>query len=194
MRGREGEVGWPTSTTKEQAEIHTATSSPHEPLRAHPLATSDQPHDRLPSSPTLYPTHRRQLALVVERPEVVEHLQRAHERLGRWGVHEVKVHEVVDPELFQLEHHRAEVRSEDLRVRLVLQVLVEAVLRVQPEALAWPRSPRTARTLVGRRAGDGGDEEGLDSDARVVDLLLGEAGVDDVDDAVDCEGGLGDVG
>lgn len=38
------------------------------------------------------PTHRREVAVVVDRAQVVEHLQRAHERLRRGRVHEVKVH------------------------------------------------------------------------------------------------------
>ena len=45
------------------------------------------------------PAQLGQVALVVERAEVVEELERAHERLRRRRVHKVKVHEVVDAEL-----------------------------------------------------------------------------------------------
>lgn len=40
----------------------------------------------------------------------------AHERLWRGRVHEVKVDEVVDPELLELQHDRAQVGAQDLRV------------------------------------------------------------------------------
>ena len=38
----------------------------------------------------------------------------------RWWVHEVEVDEVVDAELLQLQHHRPEVRPQDLGVSVVL--------------------------------------------------------------------------
>mmetsp|Transcript_80034 Transcript_80034/g.214217 ORF Transcript_80034/g.214217 Transcript_80034/m.214217 type:complete len:283 (-) Transcript_80034:1008-1856(-) len=139
-------------------------------------------------------TEVRQVPVVVERPEVVEELEGAHERLGRGGVHEVEVHQVVDAQLLEGEHHRPQVGPQHLGVGLLLQLLLEGLLRVEPEALAGPRASRTPRALVGRRLGDGRDQQRLDSDARVVHLLLAEAGVDDVDDAVDGERCLGDVG
>lgn len=67
-------------------------------------------------------------------------------------------------------------------------------LGVQPEALARSRPSCTSRPLVRTRLGNRTDKERLDPDPRVVDLLLREAGVDDVDDAVDRERGLGNVG
>ena len=43
-----------------------------------------------------------EVAVVVERREVVEQLERAHQRLRRRRVHEVEVHQVVDAQLLQL--------------------------------------------------------------------------------------------
>ncbi len=45
-----------------------------------------------PTHPLHPPTHRRQVPVVVDSAQVVEHLERTHERLGRGGVHEVEVH------------------------------------------------------------------------------------------------------
>ena len=45
------------------------------------------------------PPEAGELALVVQRAQVVEQLESAHQRLGRRRVHEVEVHEVVDAEL-----------------------------------------------------------------------------------------------
>lgn len=38
----------------------------------------------------------RQLALVVDRREIVEQLERTHQRLRRRRIHEVKVHQIFD--------------------------------------------------------------------------------------------------
>ena len=61
-----------------------------------------------------------EVAVVVERREVVEQLEGAHQRLRRRRVHEVEVHEVVDAQLLQLQHHRAQVRPQDLGICVVL--------------------------------------------------------------------------
>lgn len=137
---------------------------------------------------------RGELAVVVEAGEVVELLEGAHHGLGRGGVHEIKVDEVLDAELLELQDRVGEVGAQDLRVRLLNELLLEGLLRVQPEALSRLGTTGTTGTLLGRGLGDGGDKEGLDADARVVDLLLAEARVDDVDDTVDGEGGFGNVG
>ena len=60
-------------------------------------------------------------------------------------------HQVVDAELLQLQHDGAQVGAQDLRVRLLLQVLLEGRLRVQPEALARPRPPGAPGPLVRAR-------------------------------------------
>lgn len=60
-------------------------------------------------------------------------------------------HQVINPQLLQLQHHGAQVGAKNLRVCLLLQVLAEGLLRVQPEALARPCTPRTPRPLVCRR-------------------------------------------
>lgn len=72
-------------------------------------------------------------------------LETVRVRVGR------EARQVVDAQLLELYDHGAQVGAQDLRVRLLLQVLLEAGLRVQPEALARLRAPRAARALV--RAG-----------------------------------------
>ncbi len=62
-----------------------------------------------------------------------------------------QTHEVVDAELFQLQHHGSQVGAQDLRVRLLLQVLVERRLRVQAEALAGLRAAGATSALVRAR-------------------------------------------
>lgn len=57
-----------------------------------------------------------------------------------------------------------------------------------------PRSASAATALVRRRARDGGDEKALYAGAGIVHLLFGEAGVDDVHNAVNRQRRLGDVG
>eukprot|EP00754_Rhynchopus_humris_P006658 Rhum_TRINITY_DN13182_c1_g1::Rhum_TRINITY_DN13182_c1_g1_i1::g.57091::m.57091 len=136
---------------------------------------------------------RRQVALVGQAAQEVQQLERTHQGLGRGGVHPVEVHEVLNAQLLQLQHDGAEVRPQDLGVRLRDEVALERLLRVQPEALAGTRATGTARTLVGGGLRDGGDEKALHADTRVVHLLLREARVHHVHDAVDGHGGLRDV-
>mmetsp|Transcript_15069 Transcript_15069/g.63555 ORF Transcript_15069/g.63555 Transcript_15069/m.63555 type:complete len:372 (+) Transcript_15069:2103-3218(+) len=137
--------------------------------------------------------HLGEVPVVVQRAQVVEQLQRAHQRLGRGRVHEVEVHQVVDAELLQLEHHRSQVRAENLRVRLLLQVLLERRLRVQAETLPRPCAPRATGALVRGGARDGRHQQRFDADTRVIHLLLGKPGIEHVHDAVDGERRLGNV-
>ena len=134
-----------------------------------------------------------EVALVVQRAQVVEQLQRAYQRLWGGHVHEVEVDQVVDAQLLQLQHHSAEVGAEDLGVGVVLHFRLVCLLRVQTEALTGTSSPGAACSLLGAGLGDGGHEQRLHSDAGVVHLLLGEAGVYHERNPVDGEGGLRDV-
>ena len=67
---------------------------------------------------------------------------------GRGGA---RAHQVVDAQLFELQHDGAQVGAQDLGVGLLLQVLLEGVLRVQPEALARLRAPGAPGPLVRAR-------------------------------------------
>ena len=51
------------------------------------------------------------------------------------------------------------------------QLFAECLLRVEPEALSGLGAAGAARPLVGGGFGDGGDEERLDPDARIVHLM-----------------------
>jgi len=81
----------------------------------------------------------------------------------------------------------------DLGYGIVVQLLLVRRQRVQPEALARRHAARPARPLVGRRLRDGRHHQALHARARIVSLLLVEARVDHVDDAVDGQRGLGYV-
>jgi hypothetical protein len=135
-----------------------------------------------------------QIAVVVERAEIVERLERAHHRLGRRRVHEVKVHEVVDAQLLQLQHDGGEVGAQNLRVRLRDQLLLERLLGVEAKALAGPRATGATGALLRAGAADRRDEQRLDAHARIVHFGLAEARIDHIDDAVDRQRRLGDVG
>lgn len=87
-----------------------------------------------------------------------------------WGVHEVKMHQVINAQLLQLQHHRAQVGPQDFRVRVLLHLRRVRFLRVQAEALARPRAPGSTRPLLSAGLGDGCHQEGLHSDTRVVHL------------------------
>ena len=55
--------------------------------------------------------------------------------------------------------------------RLLHQLFAECLLRVEPEALSGLGTTGAARPLVGGGLGDGGDEERLDPDPRIVHLM-----------------------
>mmetsp|Transcript_79232 Transcript_79232/g.210411 ORF Transcript_79232/g.210411 Transcript_79232/m.210411 type:complete len:458 (+) Transcript_79232:652-2025(+) len=135
----------------------------------------------------------RKIPVIIEATEVIEHLECAHQGLGRRGVQEVKVHEVVDSQLLQRQDHDAEVGSQDLRVCLLGQLCLEGLLRVEPEALPGLRAPGSARPLRGGGLRHRRDEQGLDADPGVVDLLLGKAWIHHVHNAVNGDRRLGDV-
>ena len=59
-----------------------------------------------------------------------------------------RAHQVIDAELLQLQHNRAQIGAQDLWVGLLLQVLPKGRLCVQPEALSWPCAPCTPRPLM----------------------------------------------
>ena len=65
-----------------------------------------------------------------------------------WWIHEVKVHQVVDTQLLELQHHSAQVGTQDLRVGVLLHLI-----RV---GLLWRGRGRRR----GRRRGRGGEGRG----------------------------------
>ncbi len=56
-----------------------------------------------------------------------------HENKRTWRVHEVKMDEVVDSQLLELQHNGAQVGAQDLGVRVLLHLVLVRFLRVQPE-------------------------------------------------------------
>mmetsp|Transcript_9474 Transcript_9474/g.20872 ORF Transcript_9474/g.20872 Transcript_9474/m.20872 type:complete len:262 (-) Transcript_9474:1130-1915(-) len=90
-----------------------------------------------------------QLPLVVQGANVIQQLQRSHQRLRRRRVHEIKVHQVIHPQLLQRQHHRPQIRSQNLGEGGVLQLTLEGLLGVEPEALPRPGPPGAPGALLG---------------------------------------------
>lgn len=127
------------------------------------------------------------VAFVVEAGEVVEFFEGAHQGFGRGRVHEVEVDEVVDAEFFKVEDRGGEVGAEYFRVRGLDEFFLEGGFGIEAEAFAGTSTACSSGALLCGGFGYGGDEEGFDSYAGVVDLLLAEARVHYVYDAVDCQ-------
>jgi len=53
----------------------------------------------------------RELTFIVEGAEVVQLLKSSHERLWSWWIHVIKMDQVVDAELLQVEDNIAKIRS-----------------------------------------------------------------------------------
>mmetsp|Transcript_15732 Transcript_15732/g.52661 ORF Transcript_15732/g.52661 Transcript_15732/m.52661 type:complete len:620 (+) Transcript_15732:595-2454(+) len=134
------------------------------------------------------------VTIVIQSSEVVEELERSHQSLGGWRIHEVEMHQIVDPQLLQGEHNRPQVRSEHLGVSLLLQLLVECLLSVETEALPWPCTSCTTCSLVRACLRDSRDEQGFYSNPGVVHLLFAESGIDHIDDSINCQGCFCNVG
>jgi len=65
------------------------------------------------------------------------------------------------------------------------QLILVLALRVQPECLAGSCASGSTTPLVGIGLRNGIDLQGVHADARIVDLQLAVAGIDDIDDAID---------
>ena len=122
------------------------------------------------------------------------------------------MNQIVDSKLFQLQHDGAQIRSQNLRIRLILHFALVRLLRVQAKALAGARSTGATGSLLGARLRDGRHQQGLDTNTRIVDLeekklikegdsrtlhpclLFRKSRINDEDDAVDCQRGFGYVG
>ena len=110
------------------------------------------------------------------------------------GVHEGEGEEVAHAEGFEEEDRVGEVGALDLGDGLRVEFALEGRFGVEVVGFAGARAAGAAGALGGVGLGDGRDLEGVHSHAGVVDFEFGEAGVDDVHDAVDGERGFGDVG
>mmetsp|Transcript_31993 Transcript_31993/g.75370 ORF Transcript_31993/g.75370 Transcript_31993/m.75370 type:complete len:202 (+) Transcript_31993:814-1419(+) len=134
-----------------------------------------------------------ELPRVAQRPEdpkLVHGVE--HDLLGR-GVHEVEVQQVLDAEGLEEEDDVAEVGALDLRDRVVQHLKLVGRLGVEAPRNARPRPPCPPLPLPRVRLALGSDLERVHAHARVVDLELIVAAVDDVLDAVDRQRRLCDV-
>ena len=78
--------------------------------------------------------------------------------------------QIVNAKLLELQHHGAEVGTQDLWVRVVLHLARVRLLRVQPETLAGAGTAGAPRPLLGTGLTDGRHEQGLHTDTGVVHL------------------------
>ena len=77
---------------------------------------------------------------------------------------------------------------------LLLELVHEVRLRIKPETLPWPRTTRTTRSLPGRGFGYWANEQTFNSYPGVVDLLFGEARINDVYNSIYRQGGFSNIG
>ena len=77
---------------------------------------------------------------------------------------------IIDAQFLQLKYNGAKVGAEDLRVSVVLHLVLVSFLGVESEALARLRPSSTAGPLLCTGFGDGGHQQRLHSDTRVVYL------------------------
>ncbi len=97
------------------------------------------------------------------------------------------------PRDFSINTRVAQVRSLNLGNGLDVQLIPECLFRVQPESLAGSCSAGTTGPLLGIRLRDGSDLKGVHAHLRVVHFQFREAGVNDVNNAIDCKTRFGDV-
>lgn len=135
----------------------------------------------------------RQLGVGVERAEREEQLERADDEARGRGGQEVEARDVVDAERLELQYHGRQVAALDLRDGRGRQG-GEAGRSVQPVALARLGAAGAAGALGGGGAGHGHGGQRVDAGGGIVGAQLDEAAVDDIEDAVDGDGGFGDVG
>jgi len=101
-------------------------------------------------------------------------LEGSHQGFGGWRVHEIEMDQIVDAQLLQLENDRPKIGSQDFGVGVLLHLVLVSLLGVESEAFPGLSSAGTAGALLSRGLRNGRNEKGLDSDSRVVDLLLRE--------------------
>jgi len=106
---------------------------------------------------------------------------------------EGEVFDFAEGEGFHLEDDGCEVGAEDFGFS-ECGASEKVVCGIEADADAGGDAAAAAHALVGGGLGDGLDGEALDFGARGVAGDSGEAGVDDIFDAGDGEGGFGDVG
>lgn len=94
------------------------------------------------------------------------------------------MHQIINSEFLQLQHDITQVRAQNLRICVLLQILLEGALGIETERLTRPRTTSTTGTLLRARLGNGRDEQGLDTYTRIVHFLLAKARINDIDDTI----------
>mmetsp|Transcript_52130 Transcript_52130/g.124170 ORF Transcript_52130/g.124170 Transcript_52130/m.124170 type:complete len:236 (+) Transcript_52130:600-1307(+) len=132
-------------------------------------------------------------AIPFDHLQGVQLFKSPHESLWGRRIDEWKMNDVLHTQLQQLQHHHCKVGAQNLWKGLVCEASAEGLLCVESVALAWASSTGSAGALCGRCLGDRAHQQGLLPNARVVDLLLGEARIHDVHNAIYSNGGFSNV-
>lgn len=108
----------------------------------------------------------RQLPSVIQCPQCIQQFKCTDERLARWWIHELKLHEVIDPQRLEHKDGHTEIRTLDFWYRIFFQFVREGPLCVQPEGFAWSHPSCTTSALIR------GSSRALDDQVNVVDHIL----------------------
>mmetsp|Transcript_44480 Transcript_44480/g.133023 ORF Transcript_44480/g.133023 Transcript_44480/m.133023 type:complete len:304 (-) Transcript_44480:1115-2026(-) len=136
---------------------------------------------------------RRQPSGVVKRAEPPQLVHAVEDVVLGRGVHEAKLKDVVNLEALEQQHCVGQVGPLDLRHRHRQHLLPVRALGVQPVRGARSGAPGTPRALPRSRLAHREDLQRVHSHLGIEDLHFDVAGVNDVEDAIYCEAGLGDV-
>ena len=101
---------------------------------------------------------------------------------------------IIDSKLFQLKNDGTEIRALNLGVGVLLQVLVEGFFCEKSVAFTGSRSTGSTGSLLRASSADWTYEQRLNSEPRIIYFLLGETWINHVDNSVNGERGLSDVG
>ena len=134
-----------------------------------------------------------QAAAVIQCAEPAQRVHGGADVPPARGRDEVEALEVVDTQIGHAQHDLGQVGPQDFLFR-ERRAVVERSPVVQPVTHAGPCPSRAAGALVAGGAGDRCLGKGSSERTWIVGVELGPPGIDDPDDPVDGQAGLGDVG
>lgn len=87
-----------------------------------------------------------EIAVVVKGGQVIQKLQGSHQGFGRWRVHKIEMHQIVNTQFFELENHRTQIWPKDKHSWfLFIVTTVSPTLKFQdkcyPASHFWTLSP-----------------------------------------------------
>ena len=161
---------------------------------AEPVGLEHHPaHPRVHGQLREPPAERGEVAAgLVQRAQLLQQRDAVAHLAAIRRVQEREVLDVAEVDRRHLEDHGREARAQDLGLGEA-RALEEVLLAVEADRDAVGRAPAAALALVGRRLRDRLDRQPLDLQPRAVARDAGGPRVDDVVDAGDGQGRLGDV-